>query len=64
MDKFYAVWKQNGGGAPNKKHDSKDGAIQEASRLAQQSQESYLILEVIGIVKPMITPVDYTEIKG
>ena len=62
MNKFYAVWRQNGGGAPNKRHETKDLAIEEANRLATQSQDGYYILEVIGIVEPIKVPILFTEI--
>ena len=61
MKKFYAVWRINGGAAPSKRHDDKQSAIDEASRLATQTNEPYYVLEAIGIVKPVIMPVDYTE---
>jgi len=62
--KFWAVWRETGGAVPNKRHDTKDAAITEASRLAQQSNERYFVLEVVGVVAPVKFPVGYTEIKG
>ena len=63
MSKFYAVWRKNGGGAPTKRHETKELAIEEANRLATQSLDGYYVLEVIGIVEPIKAPIQYTEIK-
>ena len=60
-DKFWAVWRKNGGGAPTKKHETKDEALAEAQRLATQSNDAYFVLEAIGIVAPKVAPVEYTE---
>jgi len=61
-EKFWAVWRETGGGAPNKQHDTKESAIQEAGRLAKQTGDGYFVLEVIGVVAPIMIPVEYTEI--
>jgi hypothetical protein len=61
-DKFWAVWKQNGGSTPNKRHETKESAIAEAGRLSRQEGAPYYVLEVIGIVAPVVAPVAYTEI--
>ena len=63
-EKFWAVWRETGGAAPSKRHATKDGAITEAGRLAQQSNEKYFVLEVVGAVEPVKLPVTYTEIEG
>ena len=63
MQKFWAVWRLNGGGAPNKRHDTLESAQSEASRLAGQSNEPYYVLEVIGAVVPVHTPIEWKEIK-
>ena len=60
--KFWAVWRKTGGGAPQKRHETKELALDEADRLARQSQEEYYVLEVIGIVKPVRVPVEFEEI--
>lgn len=62
-EKFFAVWRENGGSAPSKRHETKESAIAEASRLAQQSSVRYFVLEVIGVVAPIQFPVAYSEIK-
>ena len=62
MNKFYAVWRQTGGAAPSKRHETKEEAIQEAYRLARQTNENYYVLEVIGIVKPIQMPVEFIGI--
>ena len=62
-EKIWAVWRKNGGAPPTKRHATQDEAIAEAGRLAQQTNEIYFVLEVIGFVEPIITPVHYTEIK-
>lgn len=61
-NKFWAVWRLSGGATPNKRHNSKDVAIAEAGRLAQQTSESYYVLEAIGIVGIPEAPVTYTEL--
>lgn len=61
--KFWAVWRQTGGSAPTKRHKTKDAAIGEAARLAQQTAESYYVLEVVGVVSPVQTPINYSELK-
>jgi hypothetical protein len=62
-DKFWAVWRETGGSAPSKKHETKDEAVVEASRLAQQSNERYFVLEVVGVVAPVKFPVAYTDVS-
>jgi len=61
-DKFWAVWRETGGAIPNKRHTSKEAATTEAGRLAQQTNERYFVLEVIGVVAPVKFPVTYTEV--
>jgi hypothetical protein len=61
-EKFWAVWRIDGGSAPSKRHDTKDAAIAEAGRLAQQTNTDYFVLEVIGIVGPVQVPVNYLEL--
>lgn len=46
-NKFWAVWRKTGGGAPNKKHETKDDALIEAQRLAVPF--NYFSTTVIGI---------------
>lgn len=60
--KFWAVWKENGGGAPQKRHETFESAKNEAARLARQEGASYYVLEVIGIAAPVELPVEYTRI--
>ena len=62
--KFWAVWRKTGGAAPSKRHDTKEDAITEAGRLAQQSNEQYFVLEVIGVVGPVTLPVNFTAIDA
>lgn len=61
VKKFWAVWRENGGGPPNKKHATKDEAVREAARLAQQTNDRYLVLEVIGAVASLQVPVDWVD---
>jgi hypothetical protein len=60
--KFWAVWRNTGGSAPSKRHDTKEEALLEAQRLATQTQTDYYVLEVIGVVGPIVMPVTFTEI--
>jgi hypothetical protein len=61
-DKFWAVWRKTGGGAPQKRHDTKEEAVEEAGRLVKQTGEAYYIPEVTGIVRPTYAPVEHVEI--
>ena len=61
-DKFWAVWRKTGGGAPQKRHDTKEEAVEEAGRLVKQTGADYYILEVTGIVRPTYAPVEHVEI--
>jgi len=61
-EKFWAVWRKTGGGAPQKRHETKEDAIKEAERLVKQTGEDYYILEVTGIVRPVYSPVEHVEI--
>ena len=63
-DKFWAIWRRNGGSSPSKKHETKEAALLEAQRLASQTNDQYFVLEAIGIVAPKVSPVEYTEFKG
>ena len=60
--KFWAIWRTNGGGAAQKKHNTKLMAIQEAERLVKQTGEEYSVLEVIGVCEHSHPPVKYTEL--
>ena len=62
--KFWAVWRKTGGSTPSKRHETKEGAITEAGRLAQQSNEQYFVLEVIGVVAPVTLPVYFMAIDA
>lgn len=62
-DKFWAVWRKTGGGAPQKRHDTKSDAIKEAERLVKQTGEEYYILEVTGIVRPTYAPCEYVSLQ-
>lgn len=61
-EKFWAVWRRDGGSSPSKRHETKDAAIAEAARLAHQTRTDYFVLEVIGIVAPVDVPVNYLEL--
>lgn len=60
--KFWAVWRIDGGAAPNKRHETKLAAIEEAGRLAQQTNADYYVLEVIGYVAPQQKPINYFDL--
>lgn len=62
LTKFWAVWRETGGAAPSKRHKTREEALAEAGRLAQQSAEPYYVLEAIGTVAPVAVPVSYTEL--
>lgn len=60
-DKFYMVIHETGVSKDNR-HPTKDEAVSEAGRLAQQSNERYFIFQTIGVVAPVVHPVAFTEI--
>ena len=62
--KFWAVWRETGGAAPSKRHDTKESAISEAGRLARTTGERYFVLEVVGVSAPTTPPVEYTDIDA
>jgi len=64
MEKFWAVWRVDGGGPPTKRHASKSDAIKEADRLARQSSAKYYVLESVGYVEVPDIPARYTELTG
>lgn len=61
-EKFWAVWRKDGGAPPSKRHETKDSAINEAARLAQNTNTEYFVLEAIGIVAPIEIPINYFEL--
>lgn len=62
MEKFWAVWRSTGGSAPSKRHATKEEAVLEAERLCRQTNELYYVLEVIGAIKPIVTPTEFIEV--
>jgi len=60
--KFWAVCRENCGGVSQKRHETFEAARQEAERLAQKENARFFVLEVIGIVVPVQTPVKYLPI--
>lgn len=62
MAKFWAVWRDTGGSAPNKRHPDKQSAIAEAERLARQSSEKYYVLEAVGEVAPITPQIEWREL--
>jgi hypothetical protein len=63
VQKFWAVWRRTGGAPPSKRHNTKEQAIEESGRLANQTDEEYYILECIGITTPVRSPVNYAAFK-
>ena len=62
--KFWAVWRENGGAPPSKRHESFDAAVAEASRLCRQSGDRYFVLEVIGVVAVKDQPTQYYPVSS
>jgi hypothetical protein len=62
MNKFWAVWRKDGGSAPSKRHETKDDAIAEARRLCAQTSTEYFVLETIGVVVPQTPPTLFKEL--
>lgn len=63
MDKFWMVLRENGGGAPQRRHNTLKEAQDEAARLAKQTDTNYYILETIGKVKIPEIQYIYEDIK-
>ena len=61
-EKFWAVWRFDGGSAPSKRHETRLAAIEEAARLAQQTSARYFVLETIGFVAPQELPINYFDL--
>lgn len=51
MSVFWAVWRKNGGSPPTMRHQTKEAAVLEAHRLAQNTKETYYVLQVVGAVQ-------------
>ncbi len=50
MNKFWIVWSPQGG-VPTKKHETKESAVKEASRLWQQSRgKEFYVLRSVSLV--------------
>jgi hypothetical protein len=62
--KFWAVWRENGGAPPSKRHESFNSAVAEASRLCRQSGDRYFVLEVIGVVSVKDQPTQYYPVSS
>jgi hypothetical protein len=62
QSKFWAVWKVDGGSPPHKRHTTFESAKAEAERLATQSQGDYYVLEVVGVVRRPVLPMEYTAL--
>jgi len=63
-EQFWAVWRMNGGGAAQKRHASRDEAIAEAGRLAASTNDTYYVLESIGTVQPVHSPIEFVRNDG
>ena len=62
--KFWAVWRETGGVALSKRHDTKESAISEAGRLAWTTGERYFVLEVVGVSASTTLSVEYIDIDA
>ena len=60
---FWSVWRASSGSASNKRHDSFQSALDEAERLARIENAKFFVLRTIGIVAPVESPVEYSEIE-
>lgn len=61
-EKFWAVWRIDGGSPPHKRHTTLEAAKAEAERLANYAAE-YFVLEVVGVVKRPVMPMVWEELK-
>lgn len=62
-DKFWAVWRIDGGSPPHRRHETLESAKAEAGRLAQQQASEYYVLEVVGVVRRPVMPMVWEDIK-
>lgn len=62
-NKFWAVWRIDGGSPPAKRHATFAEAKAEAERLASNQTSEYYVLEAVGIVKRPVLPTQWEELK-
>ena len=62
-EKFWAVWRIDGGSPPHKRHTTLEAAKAEAERLASNQAAEYFVLEVVGVVKRPVMPMVWEALK-
>lgn len=62
-NKFWAVWRIDGGSPPHKRHTTFEQAKAEAERLAANQSAEYYVLESVGIVKRPVLPMEWESLK-
>lgn len=61
---FWVVWRKDYGGTPRGRYATRDAAITEASRLAANSNDMYVVLESVGVVRPAKSPIEFMRNDG
>jgi len=62
-EKFWAVWKRDGGGSLHERFTKHSEAVKAAKHLAKNSGESYYILEANEIVELTCNPIHDKDFK-
>lgn len=60
--KFYITWRKGACGGGRMKYETKKQAINGAEYLAQTTQDTYFVLEVVGMVVPVPAKLSFTEL--
>lgn len=61
-EKFWAVWRIDGGSPPHKRHTTLAAAQAEAERLAKLADTPYYVLETVGVVERPKVPMEWREL--
>ena len=61
-DKFWAVMEKDGQTTQLRRHETKPAAVEQASKLAKMANASYCIMELVGVVRPVASPVEYVDV--
>ena len=61
-NKFWAVMEQDGQTTQLRRHETKEAAVEQASKLAKMANASYCVLELVGVVRPVAAPVEYVDV--
>jgi hypothetical protein len=62
INRFWCVWRAEGGSPPTKRHHSYEEAVQEAERLARSTGVKMYVLATVGYAQPIQQPVEFRNI--